>query len=105
MELHFRVIQQKERGYSSPKRELLQEHRKENSVDHYLSGSVHHELASEYIHSLLSLRRICRNLYRPHTYIADTLEANKTCMYQILTQLVNQKVYTIHKSSSLMLLH
>jgi len=69
------------------------------------SGSVHHELASEYIQSLLSPRRICRNLYKPHTYTAVILEANKTCMYQILTQLVSQKVYTIHKSSSLMLFH
>jgi hypothetical protein len=81
-------------------------------VDHYLSSSVHHQLASEYIQSLLSLRRICGNLQKPHTYIADTLEAsgqnpprvvapiveeedtleaNETCMYQILTYPVNQK--------------
>ena len=65
MESYFRVIQQKEKGYS-------------------VNGS-------EYIQSLLSLRRICRNFYKPHTYIADILEANKTCMYQILTQIVNQK--------------
>ena len=39
-----------------------QMHWKENWVDHNLSSSVHHQLASEYIQSLLSLRRICRNL-------------------------------------------
>ena len=58
---------------------------KEKQVFHYLNGSVHHRLASEYIQALLSLRRICRNLYKPHTYIADILEANKAYLYQILT--------------------
>jgi hypothetical protein len=43
--------------------------------------------------------------YKSHAYIADIPEANKTCMYQILTQLVNQKVYTIQKTSSLMLFY
>jgi len=34
---------------------------KRELVDHYLSSSVHHQLASEYIQSLLYLRRICGN--------------------------------------------
>jgi hypothetical protein len=33
-----------------------------NAQERELSGSLHHQLASEYIQSLLSLRRICRDL-------------------------------------------